>query len=194
MILDATAGNRTIYENKNSPNIIYIDIQKQLLKKPTIFADNTQTPFLSKTFDTIIYDPPHDYGCKPGDFYTMPNLRKKHARLQGLKGVCYYGVEIYKTKQQLIAHIYKAQKEFYRILKDDGLLWLKWNEVRIPLNRILAIFTDWRVLLRLPVSSPQQTMGKHQTYWVCMEKKKLIAKSLTDFQPKLRSNSSHPIL
>jgi hypothetical protein len=34
MILDATAGNRSIYEYKRSENIIFIDIEKQLWTKP----------------------------------------------------------------------------------------------------------------------------------------------------------------
>jgi hypothetical protein len=34
MILDATAGNRSIYQYKKSENIIFIDIEKQLWTKP----------------------------------------------------------------------------------------------------------------------------------------------------------------
>jgi len=49
-----------MWTHKNSKNIIYIDIEKQLWNKPTIYADCTQTPFKDKTFDAIFFDPPHD--------------------------------------------------------------------------------------------------------------------------------------
>ena len=171
MILDATAGNRTMYETKNVNQIVYIDIQKKLYRKPTIYADCTRTPFKSKTFHTIFFDPPHRWGCEPGDFFTFPDLKPKQLKMMGMKGNIYYGLEIYKTKMELIAFIYKAQKEFLRILRDDGLLWLKWNEQYIPLPRILAIFKNWHILMILRVNDPTQTMGTHQTYWVCMCKK-----------------------
>ena len=184
MILDATAGNRTMYETKNVDCIVYIDIQKKLARKPTIFADCTRTPFKPKTFHTIFFDPPHRWGCEPGDFFTFPDLKPKRLRMMGMKGNIYYGPEIYKNKMELIAFIYKAQKEFLRILKDDGLLWLKWNEQYIPLPRILAIFKNWHILMILRVNDPTQTMGTHQTYWVCMCKKEGYQTELGDYYEK----------
>ncbi|GAI63776.1 unnamed protein product, partial [marine sediment metagenome] len=68
----------------------------------------------------------------------------------------YYGWDVYKTRQALIRHIIKAQKEFHRILTDDGLLWLKWNELEIKLLNILGIFQQWDELMRLYVESPLQ--------------------------------------
>jgi len=59
VILDATAGNRKMWRKKDYLDIIYLDIEKGLEVKPTIIADNTQTPFKDKTFHTIFYDPPH---------------------------------------------------------------------------------------------------------------------------------------
>jgi len=170
-ILDATAGNRTMWQTKNSENIIYIDIQKQLWVKPTIYASNEQTPFRDKQFHTIFYDPPHDYGDKPFDF----NMGKVAVHKQWLRkkpfGHTYYGWDIYKTKRELIAHIWRAQKEFQRILRDDGLLWVKWCEIRLSLKRLLNIFADWRLLMKIHVKSPTQTWGNKQTYWLLFEKK-----------------------
>jgi hypothetical protein len=172
MILDATAGNRTMWKHKNTENIIYIDIEKKLSCKPTIFADNTNTPFLSEIFDTIFYDPPHVIRGGEDLFFSHPDISKRVLTTMGLKGVVFYGVGRYTTKQAFITHVYRAQKEFYRILKNGGLLWLKWNEVDISLNRILSIFADWHELLRIYVRSPLQTIGKAQTYWVCLTKEK----------------------
>ena len=171
MILDATAGNRTMWRHKSVPGIIYIDIERYLRCKPTIFADNTCTPFHDNNFNTIFYDPPHAwYGAehrrrKRGDTthtntYDMRNPRKT-----------YYGWDKYQSKGGLMGHIYKAQIEFSRILKGGGLLWLKWNEFRIPLKQVLKLFTNWTVLMILYIKSPTQTAGKHQTFWVCMQKK-----------------------
>ena len=171
MILDATAGNRTIYETKNVKQIIYIDIQKKLARKPTIFADCTRTPFRDKTFHTIFFDPPHNYNSDKL-WYSIPDSEtyqkkwRKHGRIP-----TYYGLEIYKSRSDLIKFIYNAQKEFLRILRDDGLLWLKWNDYIIPLHNILAIFQNWRILLKLNIQDPLQTWGKGQTYWICMCKK-----------------------
>ena len=172
MILDATAGNRTMWNWKKVPDMIYIDIEKKLERKPTIFADNTNTPFLPASFDTIFYDPPHNWGGKDEPCPQYPSEIRKWKMKHQPFAFTYYGWDKYKTKQQLIAHIYKAQKEFLRILKKDGLLWFKWNEMKVSLRKILAIFDLWAVLLIIYVKSPTQTAGMHQTFWVCMTKKR----------------------
>lgn len=173
MILDATAGNRTMWQQKNNQNIIYIDIEKTLTRKPTMFADNTLTPFLSQTFDTIFYDPPHSWDTKTG-FFSFTTREEYNKMYKPKKSIpTYYGWDKYKTRRGLVAHVYRAQKEFQRILKHDGLLWLKWNEVEIPYLRIKGCFTDWHELLRIYVKSPRQSAGKGQSYWVCLCKKKV---------------------
>jgi len=176
MILDATAGNRSIWKQKNSENIIYIDIEKELDVKPTLYADNTQTPFGDFTFDTIFYDPPHDYAKVTGQAsFPNKNALNEYREAHGwtTRGMMYYGHEKYLTKSALIKHLYKAEKEFSRILKSDGLLWVKWNECRLELGTLLIIFKEnWVELLRLYVNSPTQTLGIHQTYWVSFTRKK----------------------
>lgn len=170
MILDATAGNRTMWITKDSENIIYIDSQKRLEVKPTIFCDNTRTPFPDKTFDTIFYDPPQGWGTY-NSRHVYPKNTPEYRKILDRPGLpVYYGWEIYKTRRELVRHIYKAGEEFYRILKDDGLLWLKWNVMRIPLYRLLSIFSTWKLMLRIYVKSPSQTAGKHQTFWLSLEK------------------------
>jgi len=172
MILDATAGNRTMWLYKNCPDIIYTDIEKKLKNKPTIYADNTNTPFLPQTFDTIFYDPPHNWGGGDEPNPVYPSEIKKWAQKHKPFAFTYYGWDKYKTRVALMAHVYHAQKEFMRILKDDGLLWFKWNEMRIPVDRILACFTDWVQLLTLRVDDVSHTAGKGQTFWICFTKKR----------------------
>jgi len=170
MILDATAGNRTIWQNKDNENIVYIDMEKQLQRKPTIFADNTNTPFLPKTFSTIFYDPPHDFGAKPFD-HTLKHTPET-AEYISHHPFCttYYGWDKYKNQMALIVHMYKALQEFYRILTDDGLVWFKWCEVKISLHRVLALFKDWYILMIINLADPTKTWGKKPAYWICMSK------------------------
>jgi len=168
MILDATAGNRTMWECKNNPNVIYLDMEKRLEIKPTIFADHRQLPFKDEVFDTIFYDPPHYWG-NAVHYFSFPNRELRQTVFPDTSGIpTYYGWDKYKTKSGLIKSIYQAQKEFWRVLKKDGLLWLKWNELAIELRKILAIFNRWRVMMTLYIQDPTHTAGKHQTYWVCL--------------------------
>ena len=164
MILDATAGNRVIWKTKTSENIIYIDIYKKLQRKPTVFADNRKTPFGDKMFSTIFYDPPYALNDYHEYFINQP-----HEQQQKIK--TYYGTDKIKSKSQMIKTVFEGQKEFQRILKPNGLLWLKWNDAVTPLRNIMGLFREWNELLRLHIKSPFQTKGKSQTYWVCFEKK-----------------------
>jgi len=156
---------------KDDERIFYIDMELELEVRPTIFCDNTRTPFKDKQFDTIFYDPPHSW--KQGEhWYTHPRRSKEYFERYGDRSIPrYYGWDKYKNKSQLCAHIYKAQTEFIRILKDDGLLWLKWNEVAIELNKVLAYFIDWVELMRLDISARVHPSGEQSTYWVVMAKK-----------------------
>jgi len=172
MILDATAGNRTMWELKDYPNIIYSDMERKLKNKPTLYADNTTLPFLDGIFDTIFYDPPHNWGGgdEPNPIY--PSEIKKWKQKHVPFAFTYYGWDKYKTRVGLFRHVYAAQKEFQRVLKPDGLLWFKWNEMRIPLDRILACFSDWLTLLTLRVNDVSHTASEHQTFWICFAKEK----------------------
>lgn len=157
VILDATAGNRTMWTLKHSDHIIYIDRQLQLERKPTIFCSNEQTPFNDKTFDTIFYDPPHTWGNKT-DFHSFPRRTKEYVEKWKDKAIPrYYGWDLYNTRSELVLHIHRASREFYRILKDDGLLWLKWNEMSMPLHRMMSSLSHWNILLRIYVRAPSQT-------------------------------------
>lgn len=181
MILDASAGNRTIYTTKDVEAIIYLDMEKQLERKPTIIADNTTTPFLAKTFDTTIYDPPHAYGVHTGRHVYPSKQSALQANVDPDDVSCYYGWDKYQTQMALISHIFKAQKEFKRILKDDGLLWLKWNEVTITAATIMHLFDEWIEVMRITVSLAVRPAGTRKTYWICLSKKKGKMKQATLF-------------
>ena len=171
MILDATAGNRRFWRNY-SDNIIYIDIQKKLEKKPTMFADNRKLPFQDKTFHTIIYDPPHTWDFS-SIFFGFPDKEswiKNHPN-DNRQYPTYYGMDIYKSKTSLISSIYKAQKELSRVIVDDGVLWLNWSELTISLNKIIVLFSEWDEYIRLRITSQHQTLSNTNNWWVCFMKK-----------------------
>jgi len=179
MILDATAGNRTMWKRKQSDNIIYIDIEKQLEVKPTIYADDRQLPFRNSVFDTIFFDPPHQYGGG-SLLFTSPYHTEKFRTISKRKAPpTYYGWDKYKTKAQLLRYLSDSSKEFRRVLKDDGLLWMKWSDVSINLHTILALLTDWRELMRIEFKGGFRWGGEQKTYWLCLEKRKSLGKQST---------------
>jgi len=171
MILDATAGNRTMWKRKQSDNIIYIDIQRQLEVRPTIFCSNEQLPFPDATFDTIFFDPPHGSGYE-GSLFSFPMQTAEFVDKWKMRRTpTYYGIEMYKSTKELLRHVCDAQRELFRVLKDDGLLWFKWNELEVKLDRVLTWMTEWQELMRVEVKGGSHLGAEHKTYWVCLEKR-----------------------
>ncbi len=167
MILDATAGNRTMWKINDNPNILFIDIEPELEIKPDKIMDCSNTAFNDQYFNTIFFDPPHEWGRKKhSNIFTIPN--RKHPSYKKYKlggGDTYYGWEKYSSKVELLSFIHKSQEEFYRILTNEGVLFLKWNEFKIPLSKILPFFKNWVEIMRIPVCSPRQKVSKHRTFW-----------------------------
>lgn len=172
MILDANAANRTMWQIKDWEECIYTDMERKLTVKPTILCDHRAMPFKDATYTTIFHDPPHFYNDK-GSFYSIPDAETFKKKWQGYGEIPrYYGGDKYKTQMALLRYLVDAQKEFYRILTNDGLLWLKWNESFITLNTLRPIYTDWQWMLEIPVRLSNPNRTEKQTYWVCMCKKK----------------------
>jgi hypothetical protein len=181
MILDATAGNRSIYQYKNSENIIFIDMEKQLWTKPTMFADSRKLPFNNDVFHTIIFDPPHDWGGDQFNFKEGEWLKTRQWCKSKPFQSTYYGWDKYKHKAEIIKYIYESQKEFARVAKDTGLLLIKWCEVRRSIKRLLTTLTEWRLLIEIPTHDPNHTFGQAQTYWLIMEKRKEKEQTITAY-------------
>ena len=184
MNLDATAGNRHIWDAKFDPRITFMDMEPELEIPPDILGDNTNTGLKPKSVRTCFYDPPHSWGATSG-IYILKNHEeskaywKKYDRPAYVrKTPGYYGLDKYKTKQDLLNHIGKAQNEFYRIVEDLGMLWFKWCETKIPIKEVLALFINWEVMMKIRCEHPFHGLGKReagykppQTYWIMLMKK-----------------------
>lgn len=180
MILDATAGNRAIYQTKYSENIIYLDRQKKLERKPTVFADFKYLPFKENVFDTILFDPPYYWGTD-NPWYTIPDSATYFKRFgEYRRAPRYYGVDQYPNKTKLINALFFGLKELGRVLKSDGLLWLKWCEVKMRLVKLEPLLEIFNEMLRLEIKDKLQTHSSCQTYWVAFMKNGLTPSPALD--------------
>ena len=124
-VLDATAGSRMIWFDKNNPDALYIDNRqlettlcdgRTLNIKPDMVVDFRDMPFDDNTFYLVVFDPPHLIIA--GDTSW---LAKK------------YGV-LGKTWRE---DIRQGFNECMRVLKPNGTLVFKWYEDQIKLSEIL---------------------------------------------------------
>jgi len=153
-ILDATAGNRVIWNNKNPPNVVFLDKEIGLGISPHIFADNRFLPFRDDVFQLSIYDPPYQWGDKLW-------ARNPKGKTEGESNWTWYGT--YNSKRELIQNLVKASRELHRVSKR---MCFKWCEFALPLSNILALFTPpWNMLQKKKQNSLKQT-SNNQTYWV----------------------------
>jgi hypothetical protein len=180
MILDAGCGNRCMWQIKNSDNIIYIDVEKQLQRKPKIFASNINLPFHNESFDTVFFDPPFSWGNNTHPFFSFPNgnlrnqMYPEMAKNDNRTITQYYGIERYKNRSELTAYLFRAEKELYRILKPDGCLWLRWcNMNTMDHNNVLNIFPNWSQMLTHEIGSAKRYTGETSSYWFMLMKKPL---------------------
>ncbi len=109
-ILDATVNGGRFWRG-SSRKIVGLDIEHS--HRPSIVGDNTAMPFGSKSFDVIVYDPPHipNQGKdKQKDFNTRFGL--------GLRSPKEHGYSF--------SHLYPAfVREAHRVLQPEGILLCK---------------------------------------------------------------------
>lgn len=168
-----------MWKNKYSDKVLYIDIESDLEIQPNRIMDCTNTDFADKQFHTIFFDPPHIWGETVGEnIYACRNRKERDALLEkrgyeNRGGIAYYGIDKYRTKQELTKFVSDAQKEFYRILQDDGCLWFRWSEWRIPLKEILQCFKAWNILLHIKEESNsklKRATSNSKKHWLMLVK------------------------
>ena len=155
LILDPASSMRSFYFDKKDKRVLFGDIrvkETHLLTngqtihiEPDEVMDFRAIPYPDETFKVVVFDPPHMLNLSEKSW-----MRKK------------YGVLDKETWQDDIS---KGFAECFRVLKDEGTLIFKWNEVSIPLKDILVL-TPYRPVLGHPSG---KRMGTHWVLFIKTE-------------------------
>jgi SAM-dependent methyltransferase len=171
-ILDATAGFRRIWFNKNQPNVLYLDKDndeelKARYKKSmsfinrkgnriwhrqnaTVKGDFKKLDYPDNSFDLVVFDPPHTVSSNPKYWFELA-----------------WGALTPETWQN---DLRKAAKELFRVLRPHGTLIFKWNNCEIPYREILELFPE-QPLFGHVASRRRGKKGKAtNTYYFCFMK------------------------
>lgn len=140
LVLDACAGSRMFWFNRDDPRALYVDKRHErhvlpdvssaggsrlLVVEPELQADFTALPFADDTFALVVFDPPHLVRNGRRGW-----LAKKYGKLEG----------------DWRDELRRGFAECFRVLRPLGTLVFKWNEHEVPTREILAL-TDARPLI-----------------------------------------------
>lgn len=163
-ILDATAGNRALWPNKNPPNVVFMDKETRLSTPPDIFAVWQKLPFRDNVFSLVYFDPPHSkFGLN--SVHMNPKGWSEPRIVEGRKiGGTWWG----SLESGWYGIFHKAQKEFARV---SNLLCFKWNTTSHSLEKVLRVFEEWIETHRKNHNSDLKR-GKSETWWITFESAK----------------------
>ena len=146
-ILDMCCGGKHFWFDKNNENVLFMDKRKErkgFIKEqpgwecnPNIVADFTNIPFEDNTFYLVVFDPPHVITNSDGI------ITKKYGRLD----------DDYKDL------IKKGFAEAFRVLKPNGTLVFKWNDLSVRINEILKLSP------KQPLIGTKTKKGVNNTYF-----------------------------
>jgi len=129
LILDPASSMRSFYFDKKDKRVLFGDIrvkETHLLTngqtihiEPDEVMDFRAIPYPDETFKVVVFDPPHMLNLSEKSW-----MRKKYGVLD---------------KETWRDDLTKGFAECFRVLKDEGPLIFKWNEVSIPLKEILTL-------------------------------------------------------
>lgn len=151
-ILDMCCGSRMFYFDKENPNVLFCDIRRErhilcdgreLDINPDVIADFRNLPFPDKSFEMVIFDPPHLVRAGENGWQ-----RKKYGALD---------------KESWRDDLAKGFGEAMRVLKPNGILIFKWNETQIKTSEVLAL-TDYKPAFGHPSGK------RSNTHWVTFMK------------------------
>ena len=134
-VLDATAGGKHIWHGdmKDAERVVFMDrravpkgeleLQPNWTVAPDVQADFRNLPFQCKTFDLVVFDPPH---------------RVTDGGMEAISGVIEtkYGALRAETWQ---SDIVTGFKELWRVLRDGGVLTMKWNDATQENGEVLEL-------------------------------------------------------
>ena len=152
-ILDACCGGRMFWNDKNHPNVIYIDKRVRFGGHSTARPNHKIVPdfqmdfrnmeFPDKSFKLVVFDPPHLIGKEDSG-----EIIKKFGCLD---------------KTSWKEDIKKGFDECWRVLEDYGVLIFKWNETSIKHKEVLSILSKQPLFGNLMRS-------RIPTHWFCFMK------------------------
>jgi hypothetical protein len=128
-ILDPASSMRSFYFDKQDKRVLFGDIREdethlltngQTIKiKPDEVMDFRAIPYPDESFQCVVFDPPHMLRLSEKSW-----MRKKYGVLDS---------------QNWREDITQGFAECFRVLKNNGTLIFKWNEVSVPLKEILTL-------------------------------------------------------
>jgi len=152
-VLDVCCGPKGMWFDKNDQRALYLDNRREThidnypcgtktnIIDPDIIGDFTNINQPDNSFYHVVFDPPHIKRNKLGQ------ITKKYGNLQD-------------GWQDMIR---QGFKECFRVLKPNGTLIFKWNEVQFPVKEVLKL-TDKKPLYG------HKSGKKMQTHWICFIK------------------------
>ena len=192
MMLDATAGNRLMWQRKEGerripPNVVFMDKEINLGWPPDIIADFTHCPFRGNIFTCVFFDPPYSWHIAP--WHEHPSGYQLGVGRKGWHKGTFYGR--FENRRDLIVSIYKAQKEFQRITKR---LCFKWNEYSISLWNILSLFKKWTIQ-NTKVFKANKKRSNYKTYWITLilsEPQEIVSTPIMPLEANITAFATNP--
>jgi len=150
-ILDMCCGSRMFHFDRSNPDVLFGDIRseehtlcdgRKLEITPDMHMDFRSLPFADNSFAVVVFDPPH------------LNVLGKSSWMAKKYGV---------LNESWQDDIRKGFSEAFRVLKPEGVLIFKWNEIQIKTSEILKL-TNVKPLVG-------HISGKRSnTHWICFMK------------------------
>jgi SAM-dependent methyltransferase len=156
-VLDACCGSRMFWFDKRDSRALYVDKRRETVTMPDQsresgtrtwvidpdhVADFTNLPFPSDTFALVVFDPPHLF---------RNGQKSRTSKIYGdLRG----------EWQDMLR---RGFAECFRVLRPEGVLVFKWNDLDVPVREILAL-------------TPEQPLFGHRsgkaarTHWIAFLK------------------------
>lgn len=172
-ILDATINIGRFWRGSKR-KVVGVDINP--IFRPDVIADNCRMPFTDRSFDVIVYDPPHvpNQGRDvQKDFNTRFGLTLRSNKKNGYN----------------FAHTYPPfVKEAYRLLRDEGVLFCKitdyihnhryqWAHIEFIAAAKAIGFCACDCVIKLrkgPIVDPKWKVAhharRHHCYWLVFRK------------------------
>lgn len=134
-VLDACCGGRMMWFNKKDDRAVFADCRQAELDvghctkspgrkavKPDVLHDFRDMDFPNESFWHVVFDPPHVRGIS----------------MKSVVGFSYGSL----SKDTWEKDLSDGFKECFRVLKPNGTLIFKWNEVDIPLRDVLCLTSE----------------------------------------------------